>query len=124
MLWNSDPYFTGLSFCAAISAPKSFLIATSILLFLTAASCVLLHLYTSSDLVLSSLQTSCTSNSVAPLYLSVLVWGVVIDTWSLSRTPDFAVYVCPGGDWIKMVTRPVLDYIDNLNIFLVMEETF
>ena len=39
---NSDPEFTGLSFCAAIDAHKSPLNATNILLFLTSASCVLL----------------------------------------------------------------------------------
>ena len=40
---NYDPYFNGLSFCASISAPKLPLNSASILLFLTAASCVLLY---------------------------------------------------------------------------------
>ena len=43
MLWNSDPYFIGLPFGAAITVSKSPLNAASILLFLTAASCVLLN---------------------------------------------------------------------------------
>ena len=43
MSWNSDPYFTGMYFCAAMSAPKSPLNYASILLFLTDASCVLLE---------------------------------------------------------------------------------
>ena len=43
MSQNSDPYLTGLSLCAAITTPKSPLNAASILLFLTAASYVLLN---------------------------------------------------------------------------------
>ena len=51
-----------------------------------------------------------------------LMGGGGVDTWSPSCTPDFSVYVCPGGYWIKMVTRPLLDYVDNLSLVLVMEE--
>ena len=40
---NSNPWFNGLYFCAAIAAPQLPLNATSILIFLTAASCVLLN---------------------------------------------------------------------------------
>ena len=29
--------------------------------------------------------------------------------------PKFSVYICPCGDWIKMVTRPLHDYVDNMN---------
>ena len=43
-------------------------------------------------------------------------------TWSPARTPDFSVYVRPGGYCIKMVTRTLLDYVDNISLVLVMEE--
>ena len=39
-----------------------------------------------------------TSESDAPLYLSVLVGGVVVDTWAPSRTPDSAVSIRPGEE--------------------------
>ena len=48
--------------------------------------------------------------------------GGGVDTWYPSCTPNFSVYVCPGGHWIKMVTRTLLDYVDNLSLFLVMDE--
>ena len=51
-----------------------------------------------------------------------LVVGGGIDTWSPSRAPNFSVYVCPGGYWINMVTRPLLDYVDNISLVLVMDE--
>ena len=64
-----------------------------------------------------------TSDSAAPMFLFVLLGeGRGGDTWSPSRTPNFSFYVRPGGDWIEMVTRPLLDYVDNLSLVLVMEE--
>ena len=48
--------------------------------------------------------------------------GGGVDTWSPSRTPNFSVYVRPGGYLIDMVMRPLLDYVDNLSLVLVMEE--
>ena len=51
-----------------------------------------------------------------------LMGGGGVDTWSPSRTPDFSVYVCPGGYYINMVTVPLMDYVDNLILVLVMEE--
>ena len=48
--------------------------------------------------------------------------GGGVDTWPFSRTPNFYVLVCPSGYWIKMVTRTLLDYVDNLSLGLVMEE--
>ena len=63
-----------------------------------------------------------------PRCLCMYLWCVCVcggggvDTWSPSRTPNFAVYVCPGGDWIHMVMRPFLDYVDNLSLVLVIEE--
>ena len=51
-----------------------------------------------------------------------LMGGGGVDTWSPSRNPDFSVYVYPSGYQIKMVTRPLLDYVDNLSLVLVMEE--
>ena len=48
--------------------------------------------------------------------------GGGVDTSSPSRTPDFSIYVCLGGYYIKMVTIPFLDYVDNLSLVLVMEE--
>ena len=46
--------------------------------------------------------------------------GGRVDTWSPSCTPGFDVYVRPGGDWIDMVIRPFLDYVDNLSLVLVI----
>ena len=51
-----------------------------------------------------------------------LMGGGGVDTWSPSHTPEFSVYVLPGGYCIKMVTRPLLDYVDNISLVLVMEE--
>ena len=51
-----------------------------------------------------------------------LMGGGGVYTWPPSRTTDFSVYVCPGGYYIKMVTRTLLDYVDNISLVLVMEE--
>ena len=51
-----------------------------------------------------------------------LMGGGSVDNGPPSRTPDFSVYVGPGGYWIKMVMRPLLDYFDNLSFVLVMGE--
>ena len=48
--------------------------------------------------------------------------GGGVDTWNPSLTPDFAVYICPGGYCIEMVMRHLLDYVDNISLILVMEE--
>ena len=48
--------------------------------------------------------------------------GGGVDTWSPLCTPDFYVYVRPGGYWIEIVTRTLLIYVDNLSLVLVMEE--
>ena len=45
------------------------------------------------------------------IYVYLMVNGSV-DTWSPSLTPDFSVYVFPGGYY----------YVDNLSLVLVMEE--
>ena len=51
-----------------------------------------------------------------------LMGGGGVGTWSPLRSPNFYVYVCPGGYWINMVTIPLLDYVDNLSLVLVMDE--
>ena len=67
---------------------------------------------------------SCTTDSTAPISMSIW-WGVVVLIPGPPRVPpEFSFYVCPGGYWIKMVRRPLLDYVDNLSLALVMEEWF
>ena len=51
-----------------------------------------------------------------------LMGGGGVDTWYPSRTSAFSVYICPDGYYIKMVMRPLMDYVDNLSLVLVMEE--
>ena len=66
-----------------------------------------------------------TYNSTNLLSLSVLMGGGGgggVDTWSPLHTPNFSVYVRPNGYWIDMVRRPLLDYVYNLSIVLVMKE--
>ena len=62
-----------------------------------------------------------------PRYICPSWWGGGggggggFDTWYPSKTPESAVYVRPGEDWIKMVTRPLLYSVDNLILVLVIE---
>ena len=51
-----------------------------------------------------------------------LMGGGGVDTWSPSRSPDFSVYVFPAGYWINVLTRPLLYYLDNVSLVLVMDE--
>ena len=57
-----------------------------------------------------------------PRYLCLSDGGGGVDTWSPSRTPKFSIYIRPGGYWIKLITIPLLDYVDNISLVPVMEE--
>ena len=35
---------------------------------------------------------------------------------------EYHRFLCFLFDWIKMVTRPLLDYVDNISLVLVIEE--